>query len=143
MDLWLALPVNGILTTVNTYGLAGATSIYDGRSNTNLIAGSGSAGGGLNTCISKSPMGWYVPAAQEFCRVASSGNIASLLTTNGTATSTIQTASGATMGITCWSSGEPNGNGAGIQGYGAADLAGLLDDAGLTGLALTLCVWRP
>ncbi|MDR1416658.1 MAG: fibrobacter succinogenes major paralogous domain-containing protein [Prevotellaceae bacterium] len=143
VDAWLTPTIRdtGYLTTESAYGLANATDINNGRLNCQRLHASGYAGLGLYGCLRKGS-GWYIPAAEEYCRIkAANLHSAAVADVSGTWISTIQTATKNAMGITCWRSGEPSGNGPGIAIW--RDY--LLDDFGPTnaGTRHVVCIWRP
>jgi uncharacterized protein (TIGR02145 family) len=143
VDAWLApLSDTGSLTNTSAYGLANATDINNGRQNTRRLKDGGFAGNGLAACLQKGTE-WYVPAAEEYCRIKAA-NLHTIVAPNmeGTWISTIQAAQTEKMGITCWYSSEPSGNGPGIAVWAGY----LLDDAGATTLSdgkHIACIWRP
>jgi hypothetical protein len=143
VDMWI-VPGDrkGELTKTSSYGLANATDINNGRLNTQRLKAANVAGAGLKDCLQKGA-GWYVPAAEEYCKIKAADLHTTVIPDPSTATwtSTIQTASKATMGISCWGATEPSGNGPGI---GVWDSKYLLDDSGDTNYSkYILCVWRP
>jgi hypothetical protein len=141
VDAWLSpMDDSGSLTTTSVYGLANATDINNGRQNTLRLKAEGVAGDGVYACLRKGE-GWYVAAAEEYCRIKESGlSSAAVLDASGTWLSTIQTASKEKMGISCWNVAEPSGNGPGIVVWKNF----LLDDNGTTTTTHRLvCIWRP
>jgi hypothetical protein len=141
VDAWLdTMSDTGSLTSSSAYGLAGATDIYNGRLNTQRLRESGFASKMLYACIQKGA-GWYVAAAEEYCRIKTAGlERSTVVDAEGSWLSTIQTASKDRMGISCWRPGEPSGNGPGLSVW--SDF--LLDDAGETTISKrVVCIWRP
>ncbi|MDR0414107.1 MAG: hypothetical protein LBH84_01650 [Prevotellaceae bacterium] len=142
VDAWLATMIDtGYLTTDNAYGLANATDINNGRQNSQRLHKAGVGGMGLYGCLKKGS-GWYVPAAEEYCRIkAANLHTKAVSNTSGTWLSTIQAESGKAMGISCWNANEPSGNGPGIAVWANY----LLDDFGATnaGTRHIVCIWRP
>ncbi|MDR0565495.1 MAG: hypothetical protein LBG47_00420 [Prevotellaceae bacterium] len=144
VDMWLApIAERGTLLTSNSASPSqtNAMDIHNGRQNTQRIKAGSYAGTAISTCLQKGA-GWYMPAAEEYCKIKTA-NLHSLLipsTNPGAWLSTVQTAKKDAMGISCWNSGEPSGNGQFLyvgSGY-------LIDDNDSpASQRYILCVWRP
>jgi hypothetical protein len=145
VDMWVQeMPNKGSLTTVSgeVYSFANATDINNGRQNTRRLQAEGHAGTGLSACLQKGA-GWYIPAAEEYCRIKAA-NLHQMLIArpgDGAWVSTIQTEKYAKMGLSCWGNNDPSGNGPALGIWGNEYQ---LDDLGyMTDARIVLCVWRP
>ena len=142
VDMWVTpMSEKGNLVNKLAYGLANATDINNGRQNSRRLKEGGDAGTALNICLQKGE-GWYIPAAEEYCRIKKANLHTALIPSAGTGAwlSTVQSAVKETMNISCWKSGEPSGNGPGLSVWESY----LIDDTNFdNSLKHILCVWRP